>query len=100
MGKGDEVLRESVIESRLRTEAKKRGGMALKFVSPGMNGVPDRLVLMPNGKMAFAELKAPGKTPGTLQRKRMKQLEGLGFTVYVMDGIEQIGVILDEICGT
>ena len=53
---------ESVIESRLRQEAKKRGGMALKFVSPGMNGVPDRIVLMPGGKMAFVELKAPGES--------------------------------------
>ena len=54
---------ESTVERHLREEAKKRKGMALKFVSPGMNGVPDRIVLMPDGKMAFVELKAPGKKP-------------------------------------
>lgn len=90
-------MRESTIESRLRTEAKKRGGLALKFVSPGLNGVPDRLVLMPNGRMAFIELKAPGKTPRQLQLKRKRQLEALGFRVYVVDGMEQIGGVLDEI---
>ncbi|NBI86984.1 VRR-NUC domain-containing protein [Lachnospiraceae bacterium] len=90
---------ERVIESRLRQEAKKRGGMALKFVSPGMNGVPDRIVLLPGGKMAFVELKAPGKVPRALQEKRMGQLRKLGFLVYVLDGTERIGGILDEIQG-
>lgn len=88
---------ERMIESRLRQEAKKRGGMALKFVSPGMNGVPDRIVLMPGGRMAFVELKAPGKTPGALQEKRLSQLRKLGFRVYVLDSVERIGGILDEI---
>lgn len=93
-------MRESTIESRLRTEAKKRGGMALKFVSPGLNGVPDRIVLMPSGRIAFIELKAPGKTPRATQLKRKRQLEALGFRVYVVDGTEQIGGILDEIQST
>lgn len=88
---------ERVIESRLRQEAKKRGGMALKFVSPGMNGVPDRIVLLPGGKMAFVELKAPGKVPRALQEKRIRQLRQLGFLVYVLDSTERIGGILDEI---
>ena len=74
--------------------------MALKFVSPGMNGVPDRIVLMPDGKMAFVELKAPGKKPRPLQLKRKRMLEMLGFPVYVVDNIEQIGGILDEIQST
>mgnify|MGYP003372340239 CR=1 FL=1 len=87
---------ESTVERHLREEAKKRNGLALKFVSPGMNGVPDRIVLMPDGKMAFVELKAPGKKPRPLQLKRKR----LGFPVYVVDNIEQIGGILDEIQST
>ena len=88
---------ESTVERHLREEAKKRKGMALKFVSPGMNGVPDRIVLMPDGKTAFVE---PGKKPRPLQLKRKRMLERLGFPVYVVDNIEQIGGILDEIQST
>lgn len=91
-------MRESEIESRLRAEAKKMGGMAVKFTSPGLNGVPDRIVLLPGRKIAFVELKAPGKKPRPLQIKRMRQLKSLGFPVYMVDGAEQIGGVLDEIC--
>ena len=91
---------ESTVERHLREEAKKRKGMALQFVSSGMNGVPDRIVLMPDGKMAFVELKAPGKKPRPLQLKRKRMLERLGCPVYVVDNIEQIGGILDEIQST
>ena len=93
-------MRESEIESRLRAEAKKMGGMAVKFVSPGLDGVPDRIVLLPGRKIAFVELKAPGRKPRPQQIKRMRQLECLGFPVYVIDGVEQIGGVLDEICAT
>ena len=96
-GNGDEVLRESVIEKALVKEAKSRGGMAVKFVSPGFDGVPDRLVLLPGGKFAFVELKAPGKKLRPLKEKRKHQLEALGFSVYVIDGLEQIGGVLHGI---
>lgn len=74
-------MQEKNIERRLMNETKKRGGLAVKFVSPGFDGVPDRLVLLPHGKLAFVELKAPGKTLRPLQVRRKKQLEGLGFSV-------------------
>ncbi len=90
---------ESTIEQKLVQAAKKRGGLALKFVSPGMDGVPDRIVLLPHGKLVFVELKAPGKTLRPLQVRRKEQLEALGFSVYCVDGVEQIGGILDEIQG-
>ena len=90
-------MRESEIERKFVNAAKLRGGLALKFVSPGMNGVPDRLVLMPGGRMAFAELKVPGESMRSIQRKRKRQLEQLGFAVYCIDGPEQIEGVLDEI---
>ncbi|MCQ4833658.1 VRR-NUC domain-containing protein [[Clostridium] symbiosum] len=93
-------MRENVIERQLAMAVKKMGGMAVKFVSPGLDGVPDRIVLLPNKKMAFVELKAPGKKLRPLQEKRRRQLEALGFPVYVIDGAEQIGGVLDEICAT
>lgn len=90
-------MREQNIEHRLVTEVKIRGGFAPKFVSPGLDGVPDRLVLFPRGRLAFVEVKAPGKKPRPIQRRRMEQLTALGFRVYVLDRIEQIGGILDEV---
>ena len=90
-------MRESAIERRLVTEAVKRGGLALKFVSPGLDGVPDRLLLFPGGKLAFVEVKAPGEKPRPLQRRRIDQLTALGFRVYVLDSKEQIGEIMDEV---
>ena len=88
---------ERAIERHLIHEVKRRNGLALKFVSPGISGVPDRIVLLPRGKMAFVELKAPGETLRPLQVKRKNQLEMLGFEVYCVDGIQQIGGVLDAI---
>ena len=93
-------MRENAIERQLAMAVKKMGGMAVKFVSPGLDGVPDRIVLLPDKKMAFVELKAPRMKLRALQEKRKRQLEALGFPVYVIDGVEQIGGVLDEICST
>lgn len=71
--------------------------MALKFVSPGMAGIPDRLVLLPRGRIYFVELKAPGKNLRPLQLKRKRQLEALGFKVYVIDSYEKIQLFIDEV---
>ncbi len=90
-------MTEKYIEQKLVRAVKERGGIAPKFVSPGLDGVPDRIVLLPMGRIAFVELKAPGKKMRPLQVKRKTQLEGLGFLVYCVDGIEQIGGVLDEI---
>ena len=90
-------MREKAIEAKLVQAVKSMGGLAPKFISPGFDGVPDRLVLLPGGKLAFIELKAPGKALRPLQVRRKGQLESLGFSVYCIDGAEQIGGILDEI---
>ena len=90
-------MRESEIEKKLTAEVKTKGGIALKFVSPGTVGVPDRLLLMPGAKIAFAEIKAPGEKMRPVQIKRKRQLESLGFLVYCIDGTEQIGEVLNEL---
>lgn len=92
-------MNEKDIESRLRKDVKAAGGLALKFVSPGYAGVPDRIVLMPGGMMCFAELKAPGKVMRPLQMKRKKQLESLGFKVCCIDSMEQIKDLINEMGG-
>ncbi len=91
---------ENQIELKLVQAVRKIGGMCLKFVSPNFDGMPDRVILLPGGKIAFAELKAPGKKPRPLQIARHKALMGLGFRVYIIDSVERIGVILDEIQST
>ena len=90
-------MREKNIESKLAAEVRRRGGLAPKFVSPGLDGVPDRLLLLPGGRIAFAELKASGKTLRPLQAVRKRQLEALGFRVFVIDSTEQIGGVLNEL---
>lgn len=91
------VYSEKHLEQILTKEVKKYGGMALKFISPNLAGVPDRIILLNDAKIAFAELKAPGKKLRPLQIKRKAQLESLGFKVYCIDSKEQIGGILDAI---
>ena len=90
-------MNEKFIEQKLATAVKTKGGIAPKFVSPSFAGMPDRLILLPGGLMAFAELKAPGMKPRPLQVARHEMLRRLGFRVYVIDGIEQIGGMLDEL---
>ncbi len=93
-------MREKQIEQKLVQAVRKSGGMCLKFVSPNFDGMPDRLIILPGGKIAFAELKAPGKKPRPLQIARHNALMKLGFRVFVIDSAEQIGEILDEIQST
>lgn len=90
-------MREKEIEQKFTLTVRQTGGLALKFVSPGMSGMPDRLVLLPGGRMAFVEVKAPGRAPRPLQEARHRTLRRLGFRVFVLDRPEQIGGILDEI---
>ena len=90
-------MREKTIEQDLVKATKNKGGIAPKLVSPSFDGMPDRLVLLPMGKIGFVEVKVPGKVPRPLQAARHKLLRRLGFKVYVLDGTEQIGGILDDI---
>ena len=90
-------MREKTLEQKFRAAVKAVGGLALKFTSPGFDGVPDRIVLLPGGKMAFVEVKAPGEKPRPLQLARHRLLRRLGFKVYVLDDGSQIGGMIDEI---
>lgn len=94
------MMIEKEIERKLKETVRKKGGIALKFTSPGFDGMPDRLLLFPNGRVAFVELKAPDKKPRTLQLSRHRLLRKLGFKVFVIDSKEQIGGVIDEILTT
>ena len=90
-------MQEKKIEQKLVKEVKRCGGKCWKFVSPGTDGVPDRIALLYKGKIGFVEVKAPGKNLRPQQKKRKKELEQLGFKVYVLDNEDEIGGIIDEI---
>lgn len=90
-------MREKNIEQKLVKAVKSAGGIAPKLTCPGYDGMPDRLVLMPEGRIGFVEVKAPGKEPRPLQVRRHEMIRNLGFKVYILNDPEQIGGILREI---
>lgn len=92
-------VKEKAIEQRLIKEVKTMSGLCLKLTCPGFVGMPDRLVLLPKGKIGFVEVKRPGKKPRPIQLLRHKLLRGLGFQVFILDDNNQITEILAAIAG-
>lgn len=82
-------MSEKALEQALRQAIQADGGICWKLVSPGVDGVPDRLCLKA-GRAVFVEVKAPGKRPRPLQQRRMRQLRERGFTCLVIDSMSQI----------
>lgn len=85
---------EKLLETKLREGVKKLGGVAIKILSIHINGLPDRLCLLPGGRLFFAEIKTTKKKPEKLQALIHRKLRKLGFEVYVIDNSEQIKEIL------
>ena len=92
-------MREKQIEQKLVLTVKARGGICPKLICQGMDGMPDRMVLLPHGRIGFVEVKAPGQKPRPLQLRRHEQLRALGFQVHVLDSAEQIKEVLKTIGG-
>ena len=93
-------LRESDIEAYLREKVKSvLHGKAYKWVSPGNNGVPDRMVCLPGGRVVFAELKAHGKQPRPDQVAKHRELRALGFRVEVLDSKVAVDAFIEELRG-
>jgi hypothetical protein len=94
-----DLMREKTVEQKLVKAVKSRGGICPKLVCPGFDGMPDRLVLLPDGKVGFVEVKAPGEKPRPLQVSRHNLLRNLGLQVFTLDDITAIPRMLDEIGG-
>lgn len=90
-------MREKEIEKLFIQKVREYGGRAYKFVSPGNSGVPDRLVVLPDGRIGFVELKAPGRKPSQEQVFQLKRLEDLGCYVTVIDKPDMIDQVIREI---
>lgn len=91
------MVLEKQIEKKLYQEVKARGGLALKFISPSLLGVPDRLVLLPGGRAYFVELKAPGKKSTLKQLKVQTMLCALGFQVRILDRFDAVMDFVEEV---
>ena len=90
-------MTEKYIEEYLRLGVKKLGGIALKFTSPGNAGVPDRLIVMPENRIYFVELKRPGGKTSPLQNRQISRLKDLGCRVLVVDSKESAERFLNDI---
>lgn len=86
---------EGKIEDYLASESTKRGYMCKKFVSPGYDGVPDRIIIG-KGIVFFVETKAPGEKTRKLQRSVIRKMMSYGGIVYVADTKEDVNELLDE----
>ncbi len=92
------TMLEKDLEKKLVDGIKARGGLCLKWVSPGNRGVPDRILLLPGGKIAFAEMKKPkGARVDPLQKYLKKILTGLGFKVYTIFTEEDLSNALEGV---
>lgn len=81
---------EKDVEATLGRVVKKHGGYAFKWVSPGAAGVPDRIVLLPDGRIYFVELKRPSGRPSELQKAWAKKIRAKGFTVFFLFSKKQV----------
>lgn len=90
-------MRESKIEKHLADGIKQLGGLCWKFVSPNLAGVPDRVVVMPGGRVYFIELKAPGKLPRPNQLRRARELQQRGVQALVLDSIVAVDMWLETL---
>ena len=90
-------MREKQVEQKLVKAVKSHDGICPKLVSPGMDGMPDRMVLLPGCRIGFVEVKAPGQKPRPLQEQRHRILRKLGFPVFVMDDPVQAEEIIREV---
>ncbi len=89
------MVREKDIENRLRVEIEKLGGVCWKFVS-SVSGVPDRICLLPERRIVFVELKAPGAKPRPIQKYIHNKMKRLGFPVVVIDSFEGVDQLIGE----
>ncbi len=91
------MIKERDVERYFKAQLEKRGALVFKFVSPGQIGVPDRVVLLPGGRVVFAEMKAPRAKPRPLQRAVFSRMARAGHPVYIIDSREAVKKFVEEV---
>ena len=77
---------ERELEKIFTKEIKRAGGKAYKFTSPGNSGVPDRIVILPKGKVIFVEMKTSTGHTTPNQDAQISKLRDLGCHVDIVRG--------------
>ena len=90
------MISEKDLERKFCHEAEKRGAMTLKFVSPGVSGVPDRICLAIGEHIFFAEIKKPGVKPRPLQLHVFRKIQKLGFRIWIIDSEASIQRCMEQ----
>ena len=88
--------KEKTLEKKLVAEVKKRKGWAIKLLAGLVSGLPDRLCLLPGGRLFFAEIKGTGLKPTKIQKFVQDKIRDLGFRVEVVDSTEKLNQILKD----
>ena len=90
-------MKESAIEARLVKMVREHGGLCYKFVSPGNPGVPDRIVITPDGRTIYVELKTEIGRLSSLQKWQRSELEKRGADIRVLKGLDQVKEFVREV---
>jgi len=88
---------EKKVEKKLNEEIKKLGGMSIKLLSTHLTGLPDRLCLLPLGRVLFVELKTTGKKPRRIQNIVMQKIRKLGFRVETVDSLQGVNNLIESL---
>ena len=90
-------MKESVIEARLVRLVRSRGGLCFKFVSPGNPGVPDRIVITPEGRTVYVELKTEAGRLAAIQKWQQEEMRKRGAEVRTLKGLDQVLAFVEEV---
>lgn len=90
-------MKESAIEARLVRMVRERGGLCYKFVSPNQPGVPDRIIITPQGRVIFVELKTEIGRLAKIQKWQISEMQKRNADVRVIKGLDQVKALVEEV---
>lgn len=89
---------ESALEKATLIALTKHGALCYKFASPSKRGVPDDIILLPNGVAVFIEFKHPNGRGvlSKLQKHQIDKIDQQNFTVFIVDSITEANRVIGE----